>query len=281
MRTMTAPVTLSFLVPTYNPGPYLVAAIESIADQLIDGDEVIIQDGGSTDDSLSQLESRYGHEPWLSVKSEPDSGQSDALQRALDRCTNDYLMWLNADDIIYPGALAAVRAGLEERPDLLTGRSTIFKNSGRIVRTYTPGAFSRRAFVGKGSNMFTGSFVYSTELVRGVGGFDADYQYCMDMDLFARMSEREPSVVYIPEIVGGLRWHDDSKGATNLWPIITEATQVRLEHARTPWERVVAVSASGAYWVGGMVQPIRHSKPYSWLRAKLRRQSRQRRAVAP
>ena len=194
---MTAPVTLSFLVPSYNPGLYLETAIESIADQLIDGDEVIIQDGGSTDGSIDRLVSRWGHEPWLSVKSGPDSGQSDALQRALDRCTNDYLMWLNADDIVYPGALAAVRAGLEkERPDLLCGRSTIFKNSGRIVRTYTPGAFTREAFVGKVSNMFTGSFAYSTELVRGVVGFDADYQYCMDVDLFARMSERQPSVLH-------------------------------------------------------------------------------------
>lgn len=278
---MTAPVTLSFLVPSYNPGPYLLAAIDSIADQLIDGDEVIIQDGGSKDGSVEDLESRYGDKPWLMVRSEPDSGQSDALQRALDRSTNDYVMWLNADDIIYPGALAAVRAGLQERPDLLCGRSTIFKNSGRVVRTYTPGAFTREAFVGKGSNMFTGSFAYSTDLVRGVGGFDADYQYCMDMDLFARMSEREPSVVYIPEIVGGLRWHDDSKGASTLWPIIREATQVRLAHARTPWERFVAVSASGAYWLGGVVQPIRHSRPYSWLRARLRKPIEHRRAVAP
>lgn len=278
---MTAPVKLSFLVPSFNPGQYLQAAIESIEDQLIDGDEVIIQDGGSSDGSVEDLVSRYGHQPWLSVRSEPDAGQSDALQRALDRSSNDYVMWLNADDIIYPGALAAVRAGLLDRPDLLCGRSTIFKNSGRIVRTYTPGAFSREAFVGKGSNMFTGSFAYSAKLVREVGGFDADYLFCMDMDLFARMSEREPSVVYIPEIVGGLRWHDDSKGATNLWPIIREATQVRLAHARTPRERVVAVWASGSYWVGGLTQPLRHSRMYSALRARLRRPIGRRRAATP
>lgn len=278
---MTAPVALSFLVPSFNPGLYLKTAIESIEDQLIEGDEVIVQDGGSTDGSFEDLVSRYGSQSWLKVRSEPDAGQSDALQRALDRSTNKYLMWLNADDIIYPGALAAVREGLQESPDLLCGRSTIFKNDGRIVRTYTPGAFTREAFVGKGSNMFTGSFAYRTELVRMAGGFDEGFQYCMDLDLFARMSELRPSVVYIPEVVAGLRWHDESKGASTLWPIVREATEVRLAHARTRRERAVAVWSSGMYWVGGMAQPIRHSKIYSAIRGKLRRPDRRRRASIP
>jgi glycosyltransferase involved in cell wall biosynthesis len=281
MRTMTAPVPLSFLVPSYNPGQYLQATVESIEDQLVDGDEVIVQDGGSNDGSVEALVSRYGDKPWLKVVSERDSGQADALQKALERTTNDYLMWLNADDIIYPGVLAAVREGLRDKPDLLGGRSTIFKNDGRIVRTYTPGAFTREAFIGLGSNMFTGSFVYRTELVREVGGFNADYQYCMDMDLFARLSEREPSVVYIPDVIGGLRWHDDSKGATTLWPIIREATEIRLAHSRTLRERVRAVSASAAYWVGGMTQPLRHTAFYSAVRNRLRRPVRRHHAPAP
>lgn len=268
---MIAPIPLSFLVPSYNPGRYLLGTIESIEDQLVEGDEVIIQDGASKDGSLDEIVRRYGDKPWLSVVSEPDSGQSDALQRALDRATNDYVMWLNADDVIYPGALAAVREGLKQGPDLLCGGSTIFKNDGRIVRTYTPGAFTRKAFIGKGSNMFTGSFAYRTDLVRKVGGFDASYQYCMDMDLFARLAEEKPSVTYIPEVVGGLRWHDDSKGASTLWPIVREATQVRLAHTRNRREQVLAVWSSFKYWVGGTMQPIRHSKSYSSIRNRLRK----------
>lgn len=276
---MTAPIPLSFLVPSYNPGNYLQEAIESVVGQLVDGDEVIVQDGGSTDGSIKDLEEKYRGATWLSVVSEPDDGQSDALQKALERSTNDYVMWLNADDIVYPGALAAVRAGLESGPDLLSGCSTIFQNSGRVVRTYTPGAFTRRAFVGTGSNMFTGAFAYRSDLIRQVGGFDAKYEYCMDMDLFARMSETEPSIVYIPEVVAGLRWHAESKGGSTLWPIVREATQVRLEHARNPYERVVALGSSSIYWLSGIAQPLRHSKLYSALRFALRRPDRGPRAA--
>jgi glycosyltransferase involved in cell wall biosynthesis len=266
---MTSPQPISFLVPSYNPGHYLQTAIESIVDQLVDGDEVLVQDGGSKDGSIESLVEAYAGASWLSVVSEPDEGQSDALQRALDRATNDYSMWLNADDIVYPGALAAVRRNLEGRPDLVVGRSTIFTNSGRVVRTYTPRSITREAMVGIGADLFTGSIAYRTELLREVGGFNARYQYCMDMDIIARLAETEPTVVHIPDVVGGLRWHSESKGGSTLWPIVREATEVRLAHARNTRERAKAVGASTAYLLAGLLQPVRHSAPYSAVRARL------------
>jgi glycosyltransferase involved in cell wall biosynthesis len=272
MPTMTAPIPLSFLVPSYNPGKYILETIESIEDQLVDGDEVIVQDGGSKDGSVEELVERYGDKPWLQVTSAPDAGQADALQKALDKATNDYVMWLNADDIIYPGVLDTVRNGLVMRPDLLGGRSTIFKNDGRIVRTYTPGPFTRKALVGMGSDLFSGSWIYRTELVREVGGFNAKYQYCMDIDLFSRLAETEPSTVQIPDIIGGLRWHDESKGANTLWPLVRELTEIKLAHSRTPGEKVKAVSYTSAYWVSIVTQPMRHTKLYSTMRNGLRRQ---------
>lgn len=262
---------LSFLVPTYNGGKYLITAIDSIVDQLIPGDEVLLQDGASSDGSVEALVTHLGDPSWLKVVSQPDRGQSDALQMALERATNDYVLWLNADDIVYPDALAAVREGLASRPDVLIGRSTIFKNDGRIVRTYTPRAFTREAFVGRGADMFTGSMVFSTDLVRRAGGFDHKFQYCMDMDMIVRTAELEPTVSYIPTVIGGLRWHSESKGGSTLWPIVREATEVRLAHARSNRERVGAVGASAIYYVAGLLQPLRHSPGWSALRAKVKR----------
>lgn len=270
---MSDTVPISLLVPSYNPGAYFEKAIASVADQLVPGDEVVVQDGGSTDGSLDALTARYAGAPWLKIVSEPDRGQADALQRALLRAQNAYIMWLNGDDIVYPGGLAAIRRGLATSPDLVIGRSTIFQNSGRVVRTYTPRALTRRAMVGRGNDMFTGSVAYRAALVRDVGGFDARYQYCMDMDVIARIAEREPSIVYIPEVIAGLRWHAESKGGSTLWPIVREAAQVRLEHARTRRERALAIAVSGAYLVAGTLQPVRHSRLYSGIRAAVRRRA--------
>lgn len=270
---MSDTVPISLLVPSYNPGAYFEKAIASVADQLVPGDEVVVQDGGSTDGSLDALTARYAGAPWLKIVSEPDRGQADALQRALLRAQNAYIMWLNGDDIVYPGGLAAIRRGLATSPDLVIGRSTIFQNSGRVVRTYTPRPLTRRAMVGRGNDMFTGSVAYRAALVRDVGGFDARYQYCMDMDVIARIAEREPSIVYIPEVIAGLRWHAESKGGSTLWPIVREAAQVRLEHARTRRERALAIAVSGVYLVAGTLQPVRHSRLYSGIRAAVRRRA--------
>jgi glycosyltransferase involved in cell wall biosynthesis len=266
---MTSPIALSFLVPTYNAGPYLVTAIESILDQLVPGDEVLVQDGASTDGSVEALLAHFSGADWLKVVSAPDDGQSDALQKALDRATNDYVIWLNADDIVYPDALAAVRAALADGPDLVIGRSTIFTNDGRIVRTYTPRPLTREAMVGRGADLFTGSMVFRTQLVRDAGGFNARFQYCMDMDMIVRAAEQNPTIAYIPVVIGGLRWHAESKGGSTLWPIVREATEVRLAHARTTGEKVGAIGASTAYLLVGLLQPVRHSRSYSKVRARL------------
>lgn len=264
-----ASVPLSFLVPTFNGGAYLRTAIESVADQLVPGDEVLVQDGGSKDGSLEALAEQFPSAEWLKVVSEPDRGQSDALQKALDRAGNDYVMWLNADDLVYPGALAAVRRALEQGPDMVAGRSTIFTNEGRVVRTYTPGPITREQLVGRGADLFTGSLVWRTELVRRAGGFDPGLEYCMDVDMIVRVAELEPSVVYIPDVVGGLRWHDESKGGSTLWPIVREYAQVRMAHARTPRERITSAGWSAVYLAAGLLQPVRHSAAYSAVKAQL------------
>ena len=269
MRELRVAIPLSFLVPSYNAGDYLVTAIESIADQLVPGDEVLLQDGASTDGSVDALKERFAGAEWLKVVSEPDAGQSDALQKALERATNEYVLWLNADDIVYPRALDAVRKALVHGPDVLVGRSTIFNNDGRIVRTYTPREFTREAFVGRGADMFTGSLVFRASTVRDAGGFNAKYEYCMDMDMVVRTAELNPRVMYIPDVIGGLRWHAESKGGSTLWPIVREATEVRLAHARTTRERIIALASSAWYLTSGLLQPVRHSALYSALWRRL------------
>lgn len=267
---MTASTPISFLVPSYNSGPYLELAIESIADHLVPGDEVLLQDACSKDGSVDQLLARFGDQPWLKVVVERDEGQSDALERALQRATNEYVMWLNADDLVYPNGLAAVREALASGPDLVCGRSTIFQNSGRIVRTYRPRPITRRAMVGRGADIFTGSLAYRAQMLKDIGGFNAKYQYCMDMDIIARITETDPTIVYIPDVVAGLRWHEESKGGSTIWPIVREATEVRLAHARTPSEKAAAVAISGAYLVAGLMQPLRHSQAYTRVREYVR-----------
>lgn len=110
----------SIVTPNYNYGRFLRKALESVLAQADASGapeiEHIVIDGGSTDDSVQILErwdsfvrgtaaakeSRYSFQ----FVSEPDNGQTDAINKGLRRATGDIVAWLNADEYYLPGTLA-------------------------------------------------------------------------------------------------------------------------------------------------------------------------------
>lgn len=87
---------ISIVTPSYNYGQYIEETIRSVLLQGYPNLEFIIIDGGSTDQTVDIISS-YQH--WLSFWcSEPDQGQTDAINKGFERCTGDIFVWLNADD---------------------------------------------------------------------------------------------------------------------------------------------------------------------------------------
>src|SRR5207248_1385935 len=91
---------ISVVTPSYNQGKFLRRTIESVLGQGYPSLEFIVIDGGSTDGSagiIEEYQSRLTY--WVS---EPDHGQSEAINKGLQRCTGDILCWLNSDDFFEP-----------------------------------------------------------------------------------------------------------------------------------------------------------------------------------
>lgn len=95
---------ISIVSPSYNQGIFIEAAIKSVLDQKYPNFEHIIIDGGSTDDTLKILK-KYPHLIWVS---EPDEGQSDAINKGFRLATGKYIGWLNVDDYYLPGTFSSV-----------------------------------------------------------------------------------------------------------------------------------------------------------------------------
>ena len=101
----------SIVTPSYNYARYVRECIESVKNQEGATFEHIIQDAGSTDGTLDILNS-YPH---LKLHVEKDSGMSEGINRGFRKARGKWVMWLNTDDRLLPGALAAVKAFADSR----------------------------------------------------------------------------------------------------------------------------------------------------------------------
>src|SRR6516164_880741 len=100
--------TLSIITPVYNGEKFISECIECVAAQNCAEVEHIIVDGGSNDRTVDILRDKAGvmrHLRWIS---EPDQGQSDALNKGISMAKAEYIGILNADDFYEPGALPYV-----------------------------------------------------------------------------------------------------------------------------------------------------------------------------
>ncbi len=174
---------ISIVTPSYNQAAFLEETIRSVLLQNYPNLQYIVIDGGSTDGSREVI-ARYA--PWLDHwESERDRGQSHAINKGLSRCNGTWFNWINSDDCLLPGALAAVAAA--HRPDalLISG----FEVAGPTLATSVPlgrtktGPTVEDALV----NHFIcqqGMF-FRTDAVKARHGVREDLHYVMDLELFA------------------------------------------------------------------------------------------------
>lgn len=225
---MDTVITFSVLTPSLNSGRYLEQALESLHAQ--QGDfyiQSIIMDGGSTDntaDIIRRLEGKLRDSATgclgieLLWSSEPDRGQSDALNKALAKAKGDVLVILNADDWFAPGAFQAVAEAFARDPDMdLVFGDCMLTDERRHLLSSSPS----RSFVNDPETFspFTGGeewvlvtpeVFYRAHLVQGFQ-FDPTLDYFLDIDLWLHLFRGVPRMVKIEKTLACFRAHDDCK----------------------------------------------------------------------
>jgi putative colanic acid biosynthesis glycosyltransferase len=119
---------LSIIIPAYNPGRQLLAALASVSQQSFTDYEVWVIDGGSSDGTVDVLKQTGPEVRWLS---EPDSGIYEAMNKAIERSTGKWLFFLGSDDTLEPEILQKISALLSSDLDLIFG-DVVFDNTHRF-----------------------------------------------------------------------------------------------------------------------------------------------------
>ena len=128
-----APQAITIVTPSYNQAAFLEQTIDSVLSQGYSNVEYIIIDGGSTDGSVEIIRRYEKHLAyWVS---EPDRGQTHAINKGMQRATGEIRAYLNSDDYYLPATFAAVADYLHSRPDvdLVHGRCRVVDVQGKTI----------------------------------------------------------------------------------------------------------------------------------------------------
>ena len=193
------------MTPTFNGSGFLSAALESVSVQSGNVEHIVI-DGGSTDGTVSLLEQFQN--PFLRWISEPDDGQSDALNKALAISTGEIIGWLNSDEWYLDGVISEVRALFAENPhvDVIYGEYHTVDDQKQYLETITGHRFSR------GLLRWYGCFVPScaTFVRRSClpdSPWDVDLKWIMDWDLWLRLDTRGSRFMHVPRPYSAFTLH--------------------------------------------------------------------------
>jgi glycosyltransferase involved in cell wall biosynthesis len=227
---MCRPIKFSIVTASYNQGRFVRDCIESVKAQTGVEWEHIVQDAGSTDETLAVLK-EYPH---LQVTCEPDNGMSDGINRGFLKTTGDWVMWLNTDDYLLPGALAKVAefAGKNPGADFVYGEA-LFVNEQKIVTTQ-----KREHRFDFDVLLYYGCYIMSTAAFIRRRVLDAghilneNYRVCMDFEYYLRLARLGYRFAYLPEALAAFRWHETNTSTIQLQRRLEERVQVQHEHLR-------------------------------------------------
>jgi hypothetical protein len=203
---------ISIVVPSYNQGRFLRQALASIFRQDYPATEVLVLDGGSTDDSVDIIRESAGRLAFW--RSERDGGQAAAINEGVSRSTGQLVAWLNSDDCYRGDCLWTVADAWLRYPDhgLYIGNGfRLDEATGRQVPFHRRHlALNRRALVHGLDYVLQPATFFSRAAWQEAGGLDPDLHWGLDWDLLIRIARRRPAVL-IHEFLAVSREHDETK----------------------------------------------------------------------
>lgn len=229
---------ISIITPSFNQGQFIERTLQSVTLQRdsLPKDaslEHIIYDGGSTDNTLEVLLA-LPKNPNIIWVSEPDKGQTHAINKGLKHSTGEIIGWLNSDDIYYPNTLAKILKVFSDNPeiDVVYGMANHIDINDNIINSYPTTKFSLENLT---ENCFIcqPALFFRSRVLEKTGLLDESLHYCMDYDFWLRMALCGVKFAYLEEILAGSRLYAENKTLSAKVAVHSEINDMLKRHLNT------------------------------------------------
>ncbi|TFG47453.1 MAG: glycosyltransferase, partial [Anaerolineales bacterium] len=201
---------VSIVTPSFNQQQYLEQTIQSVLDQAYPALEYFVVDGGSNDGSVEIIKKYQDRlSGWIS---EPDQGQTDAINKGFARSQGEIMAWLNSDDIYLPGTIRSAVAFLQDNPEvgMVYGDTNLIDGTGRKIGDFKARQTSYQRLMRGGVYIPQPAAFWRRELWNKSGPLDPAYFFAMDYDLWVRFA-KIARIHYIPQLWASFRIHGEGK----------------------------------------------------------------------
>lgn len=227
---------ITIVTPSFNQAAFLERTILSVLEQGYPNLEYIIVDGGSSDGSVDIIRKYSDKLAWW--VSEPDGGQTDAINKGLQRATGEWVAWQNSDDIYYPGVfhdLAAVAARMP-RVGLIIGDMMLIDEYDRPLRDIRYVTPSYASLLAEGMVLTNQAAFWRRHLLEEIGFMAEELHYAFDYEWFLRLTRHTKSF-HVAKIWGALRLHSETKTSTQAQLFLEENRRILAGREMPAWQK--------------------------------------------
>jgi len=203
--------SISIVTPSFNQGQFIEETLRSVILQDYPYLELIVLDGGSTDETVSIIEK---YQDWISVwRSEPDGGQTAAIAEGIGSSSGQLVNWLNSDDSLLPGALHALAEMHRLNPD-----ANVFTGVRLQTTTDGFGFYAQNTWSDEWHNYLASRADFPQEVTfftrsayDRVGGVDQNYSFMFDVVFFNKILRVTSKIVCTRMPLGRFRVYPEMK----------------------------------------------------------------------
>lgn len=208
-------VLVTIVTPSYNQRQFIEDTIKSVLNQTYKNIQYIVVDGASKDNTMEVVE-RYRDKIDI-VISEPDKGQTDAINKGFKLAKGELVGWINSDDMLYPYCVEEIVKLYKQNPDgaiYYGSKLEAIDSKNNHIKFRINNMESRERLLRKDFDVIQPGSFYRRDIVEKVNYLDESIYYCMDLDLYLKLLKHGNLYSVDDKPLAKFRKWEESKTAT-------------------------------------------------------------------